>query len=372
MRWSVLLLGAYGLFGAHIAGRLAREAGWRVLLAGRDARRAQHLADTLRAAADCRAELGAVAVDAQSAGLATLLRTERPDLVINCAGPFQERDHAVPRECLLAGAHYVDLADGRGYVRDFVPALDALARRQNRLAVCGASSVPGLSAAVIDRYRGDFATLHGVHMGISPGNRTERGLATVAAILSYVGRPLPWRRGGAERPVHGWQQLQRRRYAGAGVRWLAACDVPDLDLFPARYGLAELSFRAGLELRRLHFGLWLLSWLVRAGLVRNLAAHAASLKRASEWFLRAGSDGGAMHVELHGRDAQGRPLRRCWEIVAADGDGPQIPATPAVVIAAKLARGAMTLRGARACVDLFTLEECLASLDGFAIRARYR
>lgn len=371
MRWSVLLLGAYGLFGARIAGRLAREAGWQVLLAGRDAQRAQQLVEALSLRADCRAQLTAVAVDAQSAGLAALLRAERPDLVINCAGPFQGRDQSVPRTCLLGGAHYVDLADGRDYVREFGPALDALAREHGLLAVCGASSVPGLSTAVIDRHRQEFATLHGVHMGISPGNRTERGLATVAAILSYVGRPLPWRRDGAEYAVRGWQQLQRRRYADAGTRWLAACDVPDLDLFPARYGLDDLSFRAGLELRRLHFGLWLLSWLVRAGLVRDLAAYAGPLKRASEWFLRAGSDCGAMHVELHGLDAQGQPLQRCWEIVAMDGDGPQIPATPAVVIAGKLARGDITVRGAQACVDLFTVEECLASLGGFAIRTRY-
>lgn len=370
MSWSVLLLGAYGLFGTRIAGRLARETGWRVLLAGRDLARAQRCRDECRRDPHCRAELVALAVDAHDTGFAALLQRERPDLVINCAGPFQGQGYAVAQECLQQGAHYIDLADGRDYVREFGPALDALAQAQGRLAVSGASSVPGLSAAVIDCYRGEFARLDRVDIGISPGNRTERGLATVAAILSYVGQPLPWREQGRTLLVHGWQRLQRQRYAApAGVRWLAACDVPDLDLFPARYALAGLSFRAGLELRHLHFGLWLLSWLARAGLLRELPRRAALLKRMSEWFAGAGSDTGAMHVALQGHDARGNPQRIYWEIVASSGDGPQIPATAAVLLARKLAAGEIRHGGARACLDLFTLEEFLASLQGYAIAA---
>jgi Saccharopine dehydrogenase NADP binding domain len=371
MRWTVLLLGAYGLFGTRIAARLARESGWQLLLAGRDAARAAALRAQLQALPDCAASLQALAADASAADFPALLQQHRPDLVINCAGPFQGQDHAVARHCLQAGAHYVDLADGRDYVAGFAPALDGLARAQDRLAVTGASSVPGLSAAVIDAYRGQFARLDEVEIGISPGNRTERGLATVAAILSYVGRPLPWLRDGRTHPVHGWQRLQQHRYAApVGARWLAACDVPDLALFPARYGLRGLRFRAGLELKRLHFGLWLLSWAARAGLLRRLPARAALLKRLSEWFLAAGSDAGAMHLGLRGLDVRQNPLCIDWEIIASAGDGPQIPATPAVLIARSLARGHISARGARPCLDLFTLEECLASLDGYAIATR--
>jgi hypothetical protein len=373
MAWTVLLLGAYGLFGTRIAGRLAREDGWRLVLAGRDAQRAAAAASQWRDDSHTRAELQGVAIDAQSPEFRRVLQQYQPDLVINCAGPFQGQDYAVARCCLEAGAHYVDLADGRSYVGGFATSLDALARQQERLAVSGASSVPGLSAAVIDTFLGAFSRLDAVDIGISPGNRTERGLATVAAILSYVGKPLPWWRDAKTQPVFGWQRLQRRRYADpVGVRWLAACDVPDLDLFPARYGLKELSFRAGLELRSLHFGLWLLSWFARAGLLRNLPSYAATLKRMSEWLLGAGSDAGAMHVTLRGADLSGNPHRTDWEIIATGGDGPQIPATAAVVIAGKLARGELDARGAVPCLDLFTLEECLASLAGYAIRTHVR
>ncbi len=89
--------------------------------------------------------------------------------------------------------------------------------------------------------------------------------------------------GGLRRHAHGWQSLRRERYAGVGVRWLARCDVPDLDVLPARYPqLRDCDFRAGLELRRMHFGLWLGSWAVRAGLLRSLRPWARHLLALSE------------------------------------------------------------------------------------------
>lgn len=366
--FSVLILGGYGLFGSHIARRLARERGWRVVIAGRNGGTAAQRCDEIRQESGCLSVLSALACDAQTPDLSQVLEREHADLVINACGPFQSRDYAVARAVLTAGAHYIDLADARAFVAGF-DELDAQARSRGRLAVSGASTVPGLSAAVVDGFRGEFMRLDAIEMGISPGNRTPRGLATVAAILSYVGRPLPWRERGRPRNVAGWQRLQRWHYpAPVGTRWLAACDVPDLDLFARRYPeLRELQFRAGLELRSLHFGLWLLSWLVRARLLHGLDRHASRLKSISELLVGSGSDAGAMHVDLRGIGANGRPLRVTWQLIATRGEGPQIPATAAVLLARKLARGQLSARGAMPCIGLFTLQEFIQELDGYAI-----
>jgi hypothetical protein len=144
--------------------------------------------------------------------------------------------------------------------------------------------------------------------------------------------------------------------------------VPDLSVLPARYtSLRDCDFRAGLELRRMHFGLWLATWAVRVGLVRDLARHAPMLLALSERWLARGSDVGVMQVDLHGLDPAGVPLQLRWRLVARNGDGPQVPATAAVVLARKLARDEIPGGGARACLDLFTLDEFLAALDGYAI-----
>jgi len=366
--FSVIILGGRGLFGSRIARRLARERGWRVVVAGRDGAAAARLCDELGKDPRTNAELVPLACDARAGTLHEHVLGAEAHLVINTSGPFQGQDFSVARAALTAGAHYIDLADAREFVAAFA-LLDAQARACGRLAVSGASTVPGLSAAIVDRHCGEFARLDAIDIGISPGNRTPRGLATIAAILSYVGRPLPWRENGQRQEVAGWQKLHRRRYPGpAGPRWLAACDVPDLDLFPLRYPhLQTLRFRAGLELKRLHFGLWLLSWLVRARLLRGLERQAERLKAISELFLKAGSDVGAMHVELRGIDAAGDALRLVWQLVADRGDGPEIPATAAVLLARKLANGDLTAIGAMPCLGLFTLEEFMAALDGYAI-----
>jgi hypothetical protein len=360
MGFRVIVLGGYGQFGRRIVEALAEDAALDVIVAGRDGARAEALCRALRATA-C-ASLQSETIDIEC-GFAAALARVRPGLVVHAAGPFQQRGHDVARATLDAGAHYVDLADGRAFVEGFEAGVDAQARAAGRWAITGASSVPGLSAAVVAAHEGRFARLERVDIGISPGNRTERGLATTRAILGYVGRPFTVKLHGRWRTACGWQSLRRVAFDGVGVRWFARCEVPDLGVLPRRWPqLQTCDFRAGLELRRMHFGLWLASWVVRAGLVHNLAGHAQRLLDISSRWRDAGSDTGLMYVDMDGVGHDGAALRLRWTLVARDGEGPRIPATAAVVLARKLAQGALPGSGARSCLDLFTLEEFLAAL----------
>ena len=87
----------------------------------------------------------------------------------------------------------------------------------------------------------------------------------------------------------------------------------------------------------------------------------------SERWLDSGSDTGLMQLELRGVDREDVPLHLRWRLVATHGDGPQVPATAAIVLARKLARDELAGAGAGPCLDLFTLDEFLAALDGYAI-----
>lgn len=367
MAFRILVLGGYGQFGSRIAATLAHAPDLHVIVAGRRPQRADVLVAGLRRNG-ASAALSAAAVDIDAGGaLATCFAEQQPQLVIHTAGPFQGRDYTVAETALRCGAHYVDLADGRGFVAG-IEALDGQARQAGRWAIGGASSVPGLSAAVVEAHHGRFSRLDRVETAISPGNRTARSLATTRAILGYVGKPWPVLRNGAWIRVHGWQSLRRLRLADGGSRWLARCEVPDLSVLPRRYPTLRTSdFRAGLELRRMHFGLWLASWLVRSGLVPSLQPWAQPLLELSNRWLGLGSDLGVMQVELSGTGLDTRPLRLRWTLTAADGDGPQIPCTAAIVLARKLASGQLPGSGARPCLDLFTLDEFLHALQGCAI-----
>ena len=307
-------------------------------------------------------------INVEAPGFEGALRNLEPDLVIHAAGPFQKQNYRVAKACLACGSDYVDLADGREFVTG-IGVLDAQARDAGCLLVSGASTVPALSSAVVDHLRDRFSTLLAIDHAISPGNRTPRGDATVAAILGYCGRPIPLWRDGAWRNGHGWLSTQRLPFV-SGPRWVGLCDVPDLTLFPQRYaGVQRVTFRAGLELRRLHFGTWLLAGLVRLGVIHDLARHAHRLRRISEWFLHAGTDEGGMLVFLEGVDKHSRPLRLRWSLHAAAGDGPQIPAMPAVVLARKKADGTLAARGAMPCMGLFDLNEAMAALADYDVHA---
>lgn len=361
----ILILGGYGHFGGRIARTLAADGEAGILVAGRDLDRARAFV--------AASPVGAVAMhpqrlDIDAPGFASALAATGADLLIHAAGPFQGRDYAVARAALACGMHYVDLADGRAFVAGF-DALDAQARRAQRLAITGASSVPGLSAAAVAAYLPRFSRLDAVEAAISPGNRTPRGLATTRAILGYVGQAYRILLDGQWRTVHGWQSLRRERFSDGSARWLARCEVPDLDVLPRRHpSLRTCDFRAGLELRRMHFGLWLASWAVRGGLLRSIAPWAGPLLRLSERWLDAGSDTGAMLVRMRGIGLDGAPLALRWELLLPDGDGPQVPCTAAIVLARKLMRGELAGVGAGACVDLFTLDEYLAALEGYQVR----
>lgn len=358
--FTVLVIGGSGTFGSRVCRLLAAEPGFRVVVAGRSLAKATAEVEALRSAHPA-ADVTAQRLDVD-AGLDQALRASGAGLVIHTAGPFQGQDYRVARACIDLGMHYVDLADGRDFVSG-IGSLDGPARDADVLLAAGASTVPGLSAAVVDHLAGDLATLESIDMGVTPGNRVERGASLINAILGYVGQPMPWRWDGRWTTAYGWQELRRRvlrvpGVAPVGPRWFAACDVPDLALFPARYpGTPGVAFRGGLELSVLHLGLWLLSWPVRWRLLPRLATLSPLIRGMAYLVQSLGSDRGGMFVEVVGRDAGGRHLKRCWTLIAEDGDGPVIPGVPAVILAKGLARGRIAARGARPCLDLFDLRD---------------
>jgi saccharopine dehydrogenase-like NADP-dependent oxidoreductase len=364
--YRILILGGYGHFGNRIAHALAAGADRHILIAGRDGGRAQKAAATLRDEGTT-ATIEGIALDVAGAGLAEEIRRQRANLVIHAAGPFQGQAYDVARASVDAGAHYVDLADGREFVAG-IAALDASARERDVLVVSGASTLPALSSAVIDSYRDRFMSIAEISVGIVPGNRMPRGLSTVAAVLSYCGKPFTRWQNGEWQQVYGWQDLHRRHYPRLGRRWLSSCDVPDLALFPDRYAVKDtVVFHAGLELASMQWSLWLMSWLARVGLVSNWMPAAGWLKAAGDKLIGLGSDTGGMHVEIAGVDANGKVRRVLWTLTASKGHGPLIPCIPAIMLAQKLASGKIAARGARPCMDLMTLEDFAEGVKGMEI-----
>jgi hypothetical protein len=358
----VLIIGGYGNFGSYIARSLADDADIALIVGGRSLAKAQQFAGGLTA----RHRVEAAALDIHG-DLAARLAELRPDLVIHTTGPFQNQSYAVAEACIAQGCHYLDLADARDFVAHIFR-LDAAAKARGAVVVSGASSVPCLTAAVIDAYRERFGVLETIDYGITAAQQTNRGVATLSSILSYVGMPFTTLIDGAPRRVYGWQNLHSRLYPELGRRWLGNCDIPDLDLFPRRYpGLKTVRFFAGAEIALLHIGLWLLSWPVRWKLLPSLAPVAGPLLRIAFWFDRFGSGRSGFHMVMRGTGADGKPKTERFFIVARSGHGPYIPGMPAILLAKRFTRGDLPAPGARPCLDLIDLETYLGALAGLDI-----
>ncbi|ONM45125.1 saccharopine dehydrogenase [Halopseudomonas pachastrellae] len=362
----ILILGGYGNFGKRITETLADTADITLIIAGRRSAPAQQLQTQLQPAA--RARLETAELDLHAADFETKLAALKPDLVIHTGGPFQGQDYRVPRACIAAGCHYIDLADDRRFVCD-ISQLDDAARAAGVLLVSGASSVPGLSSCVIAHYADQFSRLDDIDFAIAPGNQAERGEATVRGILSYTGHPIRVWQAGRWQQVYGWMSLRRLYFdATIGRRPLANVDIPDLELLPAAYPtLRSVHFQAGLELGLLHYGMWLMAGLARIGLVRDWSRWSKPIVRASEWFIRWGTDTGGMQINLRGLDHQQQPLHLKWVLGATEGIGPYIPTLSALILARRLVSGELSERGAIPCMNLFPLSAFEQEAQGLAI-----
>ena len=348
----VLVLGGYGHFGARIVRALAITPGITVIAAGRNPAQAPA---NLPGVDLSRIEL--CRLDTADPAFADQLAATGAQLVIHTAGPFQGQGYDVALACLQAGMHYIDLADGREFVRDFALKVDAPARAAGRSAISGASTLPALSSAVVDALAPQFERLQGIDMVIAPAQATPLGMATVRAVLSYCGKPFDCWIDGRWQPVIGWADPQPVRFAQIAPRLAAACDVPDHDLLVQRYpGVLTVRFRAALELPFLSRCLAGIAWLRRCGLPLPMEAMAGVFARAGRWFDRFGTDLGGMRVTLRGLRG-GVTHTAHWDLTAPMLHGPEIPTFAAVLLARRFARGEPLPTGAHACVGLLTLAE---------------
>ncbi|MEM7188352.1 MAG: DUF4166 domain-containing protein [Pseudomonadota bacterium] len=346
---KVAVLGGYGVFGALLCELLIRD-GHQVAVVGRSSARAAELARRLDA-------------DAVTADIHDDVRPVidwEPGAIVDAVGPFQDYPgdpYLVPRACIAAGIHYLDLSDSAKFTAGIATLNDA-ACQAGVFVLSGCSSVPGLSSTVVDELAQGRDDIRLIDTAILPGNRAPRGLSVMASIVGGVGRTSRVRRGGIWRKVHGWTQRRHYRLAPDMLRAAYFVEVPDIRLFPARFNARSVMFRAGLELGIMNRSLAALAWLRRWHRLPVPVRGLRALKWMANQMLGFGSDRGGMQVSVTTGDA----IRRTWTLIAEAGDGPYVP----TLMARALLRQADEVpAGARAClaeIPVSAFEEVAADL----------
>jgi len=181
----IVVIGGRGFFGAAAADLLRRD-GFSPLIASR------------RPGADLTAD------GENRASLRAALRAH--DVVIDAAGPFQQRSTALVETCMAMGCDVIDLADSFEYVRKvqaLAPAIDSAGVRV--LTAC--SSVSAVSAALV-RLSGVSAPVR-VSTFLAPATRNTSTAATSMSLMSTLERPV--------RTVRDGVIVERRAFSQARV-----------------------------------------------------------------------------------------------------------------------------------------------------------
>ena len=361
-----MIVGASGVFGSRLVEQLVATGQQRFILAGRHAKKAAGLMASLRAR---NIAASFEVFDRNWPGVARL-RALAPRVIVDAAGPFQNSSTALAEAAIEAGVHYIDLADARDFVAR-AQELTGRARAAGVTVVSGASSTPALSHAVIDHMVHGWSRIDSILVAISPGNRAPRGLSVVSAILSYVGKPIKVFREGHMSEAFGWSLNEKVEIAGVGIRHVALCDTPDLDLLVSRYGpRIAAEFKAGLELGVMHRGLRLLGFLRSRRLLPPLALLARPFRFIASLFDKWGSDRGGMYIRVKGRDGKDQPIRACWSLAAGEGVGPTVPTLPALALIQRIAMGGPLLPGAYAAAGQVRFDEMMNHLKRLGIETQ--
>lgn len=359
----VLILGATGMFGHRLAQRLVALPGITLILSSRSAQKAQALAARLGG------NVETVSLDRRKNFPATLAEI-KPDVMIDCSGPFQGAGFDAARASIAAGCHFIDLADARDYLQGFVQSLDELASAKNVVALAGASSTPALSFAVVRELTKGWQRVDAIDMAILPDGRNNIGRAVAEGTLSYAGRSVRVFRHGQPVFEPGWLRSRRLNLPGLSPRAVSIAETVDAEIMPGAFSVvSRVIFRAGLESRMEHHGLRAIAWLRHRGFLKDADKLTDTLLAASRLIRRFGTGDGGMQVRVRGLNAEGRWTEARWSLLARNGEGPFVPILPIVAAVKQLLRGGLEA-GARLACDVIALSAITAEFAAYSISTR--
>lgn len=367
----ILILGGYGAFGGRLAELLSDVPAIELLICGRDLSRAEALCRHYEGRARVRP------VELDRADIVAGLQTQRPDLVIDASGPFQ--DYGVDRyrvisACIASGIDYLDFADAADFVFG-VSQFDAQAKVAGVFVLSGVSSFPVLTAAVL-REMAKTMDIVSVESGIAPSPYAGIGLNVMRAVVGYAGAAVKLRRHG--KSFHGVGLAESLRFTIAVPGRLplrnlhfSLVDVPDLQVIPPEHPtMNDIWVGAAPVPEFLHR---LLNLLAKGRAKFGLP----SLKRFARLFhgvlirMKFGEHRGGMFVRARGiRD--GYEIERSWHLLAEGDDGPYIPSMAIEAIVRKLLAGQRPAAGARSGVRALELADYDAVFQGRQLFTGFR
>jgi hypothetical protein len=151
-----------------------------------------------------------------------------------------------------------------------------------------------------------------------------------------------------------------------GKRRAYICEVPDIDIFPSRYGVKKVTFRTGIPSITINLSLSLLSGLRKRGQAISIPPSVEFLIRRAKFFHGFGSVNSSLSVTVRGRSS-GQSISRTVSLVARDENGSAIQTAATIALLKKWVRQGIPATGFSPCVGLLSLADIKAELIDYDI-----
>jgi hypothetical protein len=329
----IIVLGAAGFFGGLAVERLRAE-GLSPMRASR--RRGMDLQLDAEVLASLRSVL------------------QKGDLVLDAAGPFQQRSTALVEVAVEVGVDVIDISDSLAYatrVRDLRDRIDRAGIR----VLNGCSAVSAVSAALVSL--SGMTNPVRASVFLAPAARRTANPATTSSVMESFGRPIRMHRDGRLVRARGWGASRTFSW-GRGQRAQRGylTESADAVLLPEAYPtLRDVDFWVDTQVPAVNH--LLSTSLGVPGAVRLARRLAPVGSMVAKWF---GSTGGGFGVEVEGGD---RMTASC--LLWSARDSYQVAIAPATLAARAIVDGSFDPRGlvrADRQVDPNTLVAYLAGL----------
>lgn len=368
---KILILGGYGVFGGRLAELLSDLTNIKVLICGRNLKRAQEFCDVYEGKAVVRP------LQLDRNNIVATLHAEQPDIVVDASGPFQaygDDRYGVVEACIVAGIHYLDFADAADFVFG-ISRFDKAAKAAGVFVLSGVSSFPVLTAAVL-REMSKTMSIVEVEGGIAPSPFAGIGLNVMRAVVGYAGSPVTLQRGGKQTTGVGLAESMRFTIAVPGKMPLrnihfSLVDVPDLQVIPPEHAtLKDIWMGAGPVPEILHR---LLNCMAKIRYHFGLPSM-VSLSRLFYTVLnlmKFGEHRGGMFVRARGSN-DGQEIEQTWHLLAEGDEGPYIPSMAIEAIIRKYIKGEWPEHGARPGTQALELSDYEKLFQGRTIHTGFR
>lgn len=252
----VLIVGGYGNVGQRIGRLLAEELGERLLVAGRDIRRARRFAETLSSGATARR----IDIDDPESHASAL---EGVVAVIMC---LDTTELAFAQACLARGVRYIDISASYEVV-ERLSFLHDLAAAQQATIICSVGLAPGLTnllAKSCVKSTDTFFSSVAVHLLFGLGDR--HGRAALEWLVDRLNRSFATGPDGAARQHRPFEERAHAVFPPPfGERPTYRFDFSDQHTLPRTLGVPDVSTWATYDRAA---AAQLLSHLAKSGVLR--------------------------------------------------------------------------------------------------------